>query len=69
MNIATTIKGVSWMDIFTGMQVGDYKDCPLEKETTIRPLISSRVKDRYPDRIYQVNKTQDQSALRVLRVK
>lgn len=55
--LATPIKGTSWTDLIVNIKVGGTGKFPADKESTIRPLISGRVKDKFPEREYRAKKS------------
>ncbi|WP_207425963.1 hypothetical protein [Pedobacter sp. SYSU D00535] len=54
--LATPVKGTSWTDLIVAIEVGGEGYFPYEKAATIRPLISGRVKDKYPERAFEATK-------------
>lgn len=62
-------KGVSWLDLIIAIPAGTEDEFPLKNASTIKPLISSRVKDKFPDRIYKTDATRKPDTLIVIREK
>ncbi len=59
LELATPQKGTSWPSLISDIElVGEQhgKAFPLDKETSIRPAISTHVKKDYPNRVYKANK-------------
>jgi hypothetical protein len=59
MEILTPQRGTSWPILIAAIDIigkEHAKPFPLEKESSIRPAISSQVKRMYPERVYRAEK-------------
>jgi|GEM_PF-2883325 len=68
--LAEPAKNSSWIALISEMEVGDKINIALFRAKTIRPLISGRVADRFPERAFITKKTivGDQEVLIVKRI-
>lgn len=68
--LAKPVKGTSWTDLIVSIRKGCKKPFPLDKQSTIRPLISGRVALMYPNRRFETSKgiVDDKEVLIVKRV-
>lgn len=62
-------KGISWLDLILAIPAGTKDEFPLKNASTIKPLISSRVKDKHPERVYRTDATSKIDTLIVIREK
>jgi hypothetical protein len=68
MEILKPQKGTSWPSLIADIElIGEEhaKPFPLEKESSIRPAISTRVKLKHPDRVYVANKEERNGVLAI----
>lgn len=68
MEILTPQPGTSWPILIASIELigkDHARPFPLDKESSIRPAISTRVKLKYPDRVYVANKEERNGLLAI----
>lgn len=64
--LTTPVKSISWAALILPIQISEEgwendkskdfgKPFPFEKRSSVRPIISGKIKDKYPDRIYKTS--------------
>ena len=67
--ILETKKGVSNIDLLAQIEAGKEGHFPLSKQSTIKPMISSRLKDKFPDRVFETDTKSISDIIIVRRIK
>ncbi|MBB6131795.1 hypothetical protein [Mucilaginibacter lappiensis] len=68
MELVKPQKGTSWPSLIADIELVGKEHArpfPLDKESSIRPAISSRVKFNHPDRVYVANKEEKDGLLAI----
>ncbi|MBB6109765.1 hypothetical protein SAMN05421821_105183 [Mucilaginibacter lappiensis] len=68
MQVLTPQRGTSWPSLIADIVLigkEHARPFPLDKESSIRPAISTRVKLNYPDRVYVANKEERDGLLAI----